>query len=81
MFANDGNPGACSTNGADSKVDPLITVIAWHGPLSQLSARLGLTPRRIRSIALRRRGRLELEVVSPAAMQTLRRQITRPEPD
>ncbi len=61
--------------------DPLVTVVAFHGPLSQLSARLGVAPRAITRAAIRRNGRLELDVVSPVALQTLKRQIRPPEAD
>lgn len=62
-------------------VDPNITIVAWHGPLSQLAARLNVDPRRLQRAAIRRHGRLELEVTSPVTMQTLKRQIRPPEPD
>lgn len=64
-----------------TNVDPLVTVVAWHGPLSQLAARLGADPRRLQHAAVRRHGRLELDVDSPVAMLTLKRQIRPPEPD
>ena len=60
-------------------VDPVVTVVAWSGTLTQLAARLGMDPRRLQRAAVRRHGRLELDIDSPVAMLTLKRQIRPPE--
>ena len=56
--------------------DPIITVSVWRGPQSALAARLGIEPSHMVALihrrGLRRGGGWELQVTSPAAMQTLK---------
>lgn len=61
--------------------DQPVTVVIWHGPITALAARLGVPVPQIRAQAKQRHSRLEIDLVSPVSMHTLKRQLTKPEPD